>query len=172
VGAFALPPATTDVLEAALAAQLGRLGVAAAPRRAFPIHAWTRGRPLAGPHVVLVGDAAGVDPLLGEGISYALEFGIAAAEAIVDARRTDDWSFAGWSAAVEQGRLGRKLTRLRHLAAAFYGPFGGACFRTARLSRRAQRLGLDWYNGVAPWEGQGRLAALRALLGSAPAAVS
>jgi hypothetical protein len=73
---------------------------------------------------------------------------------------------------VEEGRLGRKLTRLRHLAAAFYGPFGGVCFRTARRSRRAQRLGLDWYNGVAAWEGQGRLAALRAVLGNAPASVS
>jgi flavin-dependent dehydrogenase len=173
VGAYALPPATTDVLDIALARQIGRLGAdATSPRKAFPIHAWTRGRPLAAPHVLLVGDAAGIDPLLGEGISYALEFGVAAAEAIVVARQTGDWSFAGWTGALERGVLGRKLTRLRHLATAFYGPLGGACFRAARVSRRAQRVGLDWYNGVAAGEGQGRLAALRALLGSAPAPVS
>ena len=172
VGAYALPPVDGEALERALARQMARVGASTTGRQAFPIHAWTPGRPLAAPHVLLVGDAAGVDPLLGEGISYALEFGIAAAAAIVEARRTGDWSFAGWTGEIASGPLGRKLTRLRQAAAAFYGPLGPVCFRAARASGRAQRLALDWYNGVAPWEGQGPVAALRALVRGAPAAAS
>ncbi len=45
------------------------------------------------PRVILVGDAAGADPLFGEGISIALGYGAPAAAAIQDAFARQDFSF-------------------------------------------------------------------------------
>lgn len=48
------------------------------------------------PHIVLTGDAAGTDPLFGEGISFALGYGRATAKAIGDAFARQDFSFANY----------------------------------------------------------------------------
>lgn len=45
------------------------------------------------PNVVLVGDAAGVDPLLGEGIAPSLDYGDLAAQILVEAFASQDLSF-------------------------------------------------------------------------------
>jgi menaquinone-9 beta-reductase len=46
--------------------------------------------------IILVGDAAGADPLFGEGISFALGYGDAGATAVNDAFTRQDFSFAGY----------------------------------------------------------------------------
>src|SRR5438067_2196790 len=112
---------------------------------------------------VLVGAAAGADPLMGEGISFALEYGLLAAEAICAAHGTGDWSFRGYARAVERGPLGRKLHRLGLATRLFYGPRGRLWFRLAALSPRAQAIGLAWYNGVDGWDRRNAFAALAAL---------
>ncbi len=61
------------------------------------------------PHVVLVGDAAGIDPLFAEGISYALEYGAVAAEAIADTFIRHDYSFTNYNSMLQQQHLGRML---------------------------------------------------------------
>ncbi|HJQ85535.1 MAG TPA: hypothetical protein VKA21_15715, partial [Candidatus Binatia bacterium] len=113
-------------------------------------------------------DAAGVDPLMGEGISFALEYGIAAADAILDARARRDWSFLAYRRAVARGPLGRKLRRLDLATRLFYGPRQRLWFRIAAASRRAQRIGLAWYNGVDGWDERGALAAAGVLVGLRP----
>lgn len=45
------------------------------------------------PRILLAGDAAGADPLFGEGISIALGYGDAAAQAVTDAFAAEDFSF-------------------------------------------------------------------------------
>ena len=151
VGVYALPPASGVRLQAELATELERIGAPSAPRRwkAFPIRTYGRGA-LAAPRALLVGDAAGVDPLMGEGISFALEYGILAAEAVVDARRRGDYSFSAYGPAVRRGALGRKLRRLEQATRFFYGPLGRIAFRVAAMSPRAQSAALNWYNGVSP----------------------
>ncbi|HEX6384448.1 MAG TPA: FAD-dependent monooxygenase [Anaerolineae bacterium] len=62
--------------------------------KGHPIRWWSSGGRFAIPHVILVGDAAGTDPLFGEGISFALGYGGVAAEAINDAFARQDFSFA------------------------------------------------------------------------------
>jgi menaquinone-9 beta-reductase len=150
VGVYALPPASGTRLQAELTAELARIGVGPAPRKwkAFPIRTYGRGA-LAAPHVLLVGDAAGVDPLMGEGISFALEYGILAAEAIADGRRRGDRRFQAYGAAVQRGPLGRKLRRLELATRFFYGRLARVSFRLASMSPRAQTAALAWYNGVA-----------------------
>jgi len=62
--------------------------------KGHPIRWWDRANRFAVPRVLLVGDAAGADPLMGEGISFALGYGEVAAAAVADAFARDDFSFA------------------------------------------------------------------------------
>ena len=163
VGVYALPPACGTRLRTELAAELARLGAAPAAWKAFPIHAYVGAPHLAAPHALLVGDAAGADPLMGEGISFALEYGLLAAEAICEAHGTGDLSFRGYARAVERGPLGRKLRRLGLATRLFYGPRCRLWFRLAAASPRAQAIGLAWYNGVDGWDRRNAFAALAAL---------
>ncbi|RME08089.1 MAG: NAD(P)/FAD-dependent oxidoreductase [Anaerolineae bacterium] len=81
-----------------------------------PIHWFTpRGR-FAVPHLLLVGDAAGVDPLFGEGIGPALGYGAVAAQTIEAAFRRGDFSFRDYRRRLLRSPLGRYLT-LRWAAA-------------------------------------------------------
>src|SRR5687767_6554623 len=59
--------------------------------------------------VLLVGDAAGADPLLGEGISMALGYGLLAAREIVESFQQNDFSFNGYRSRVLGSTLGRSL---------------------------------------------------------------
>ena len=121
-----------------------------ARNRAFPIRLYDPQSPLVAPHVLLAGDAAGIDPLLGEGISYSLEYGILAAEHAKRALVRGEFDFSDYQQAVRNSHAGRKLRRLGLGAKLFYGSRRKAWFRLARLSRRVQRAGMHWYNGVGP----------------------
>lgn len=66
------------------------------------------------PGALLIGDAAGADPLLGEGISMALWYGDTVAPWIVEALERGDLSFADYGERLAASELGRHLTlRLR-----------------------------------------------------------
>lgn len=134
-----------------LASILDERGPGIPGRKAHPIRLYAQGRPLAAPGVLLVGDAAGVDPLLGEGISFALEYGRLAAHQLQEGFETGDLGFSGYGDRVSASPLGKKLRRLALGARLFYGPRSDIWFRVARLSRTAQRIGMNWYNGVGLW---------------------
>jgi menaquinone-9 beta-reductase len=116
--------------------------------RAFPIR-WfdARDRYVNG-RVILAGDAAGVDPLMGEGISCAFEHGKLAANAVAEMLGGDSRALAAYDRALHRGAVGRKLGKLSFAARHFYGPRHRMYFRMARMSRRAQDIGVDWYNGA------------------------
>jgi flavin-dependent dehydrogenase len=61
------------------------------------------------PRVLLVGDAAGADPLFGEGISLALGYGKLAAGELEGAFRISDFSFSGYKRRLARSALGRTL---------------------------------------------------------------
>jgi flavin-dependent dehydrogenase len=61
------------------------------------------------PRVLLVGDAAGADPLFGEGISMALGYGNVAAHEIAAAFQSEDFSFTGYRRRVLKSALGQTL---------------------------------------------------------------
>jgi flavin-dependent dehydrogenase len=132
--------------------------------RAFPISGYVPKRPLAVPHVLLVGDAAGAEPLMGEGISYALEYGKFAAYAIVQAVRTKRFDFVDYTETLARSWLGKKLTRLYYATRFFYGPTARWWFFLAARSRRLQSLGLKWYNGVDDWPRRSGWEAMAALV--------
>lgn len=62
--------------------------------KGFPIQWFDPDGIFAKPRVLLVGDAAGVDPLFGEGISFALAYGEVAATEIVNAYNQRNFSFS------------------------------------------------------------------------------
>ncbi len=64
--------------------------------KGHPIRWWDKNGRFAIPRVILVGDAAGADPLFGEGISFALGYGRVAAPAINDAFARQDFSFTDY----------------------------------------------------------------------------
>ncbi len=72
------------------------------------------------PRVLLVGDAAGVEPWLGEGISMALAYGPIAASAILAALENGDFSFHNYRQRILSQQLGKILRRNRLVARLFY----------------------------------------------------
>jgi flavin-dependent dehydrogenase len=72
------------------------------------------------PHVLLAGDAAGVDVFAGEGISFALQYGEVAAAELVTAFSHSDFGFAGYRDRVMAHDLGKGLTQRYWLAKLIY----------------------------------------------------
>jgi flavin-dependent dehydrogenase len=72
------------------------------------------------PNVLLVGDAAGIEPWLGEGISAALAYGPVAAQAIIKAFQDNDFTFKSYRRLICKDRLGKFLKRNRLIAKLFY----------------------------------------------------
>lgn len=97
--------------------------------------------PFAAPRVLLVGDAAGVDPFYGEGIAPALGYGQLAATAILDAFTHGDFSFRNYRRNLLKSELG-KMLRWRLLAARV----------VYRLSCPAVQRLIWWKSGsLIPW---------------------
>jgi flavin-dependent dehydrogenase len=142
--------------------ELARVGAPALPVKAFPVRWYARRVPLAAPRVMLTGDAAGVDPLMGEGISFCFEYGRRAAAAIARAFATSDFTFADYARSVEGSWVGRKLRRLGLGVRLFYGPTWRLWFAIAAHSRTAQEIGIRWYNGVDGWDQRSGWEALHA----------
>jgi flavin-dependent dehydrogenase len=61
------------------------------------------------PRVLLVGDAAGADPIFGEGISIALGYGAIAAREISESLQRREFSFRGYRRRVLRSALGQTL---------------------------------------------------------------
>lgn len=100
---------------------LARYGVALPTARGWPAWPYSPEAPVAAPHLLCVGDAAGIDALTGEGIAVGLEEGPIAADAICGALDTGDVSFAGYRAAIRRGVVGRELALDARLARMLYG---------------------------------------------------
>lgn len=88
--------------------------------RGFPIRWYEPEATLATPGIVLVGDAAGVDAMVGEGISQSLAYGALAADSLKDAFDRLDFSFADYTSRVAKSPLGKNLARRTWLARNLY----------------------------------------------------
>jgi len=84
--------------------------------KGHPIRTFNPRGPLSVGSVLLAGDAAGVDPLLGEGISFALAYGEVAAEAIGAAFAQRRFDFADYSRRVRRHALLGQLPARARLA--------------------------------------------------------
>jgi flavin-dependent dehydrogenase len=114
----------------------------------FPIRWFDAADRYARGRVILAGDAAGVDPLMGEGISCAFEHGKLAAGAIGAFLDGDEGALSDYDRSLHESAVGRKLKKLAFAARHFYGRHHRLFFAIARASRRASEIGVDWYNGA------------------------
>lgn len=73
------------------------------------------------PRVLLAGDAVGIDPWLGEGISSAIGTGIIAGHFAARALEDGDVGFADYGQRIASSTVGQHLLRNARLAAGFYG---------------------------------------------------
>jgi flavin-dependent dehydrogenase len=85
-----------------------------------PIRWFDRDGRFAVPRIILAGDAAGADPLLGEGISFALGYGVVAAAAVADAFARQDFSFATYRKRILDDRFLSELPIRVFLARSIY----------------------------------------------------
>lgn len=78
--------------------------------KGHPIRWFSPGNKMSVPRVLLVGDAAGADPLFGEGISIALGYGALAAREISESFQRGEFSFRRFKRRVVRSALGQTLT--------------------------------------------------------------
>jgi flavin-dependent dehydrogenase len=97
----------TGLLEHALASLSGE--TAPAQLQGHPIHWFSPRNRFAVPRLLLVGDAAGADPLFGEGIAPALEYGQLAAATIQQAFEQDDFTLRDYRRRILLSPLGGYL---------------------------------------------------------------
>jgi len=76
---------------------------------------------LSATRVLLVGDAAGIDPLWGEGISFSLGYGHLAANSILRALNLEDFSFPTYKEELLEHQVGQGLMSRLKLADKLYG---------------------------------------------------
>ncbi len=98
-------------LKEPLAEEMARQGfdLNQAELQGHPIRWFSPFAKFSAPHVILVGDAAGADPVFGEGISIALGYGQFAAREIVRAFERNEFSFDGYKHRLVRSALGQAL---------------------------------------------------------------
>jgi flavin-dependent dehydrogenase len=118
-------PAQPPNLRTTLRRALEREGEpqAAARPAGHPVRWFDPQGPFSAPGMLLVGDAAGVDPLLGEGISFARAYGDVAALELRDAFAQRDFAFTGYRQRLLAHPLGRCLCRRLFVARLRYQPY-------------------------------------------------
>lgn len=109
--------------------------------RGWPAWRFRAGARISAPHLICVGDAAGIDALTGEGIAVGLEHGPIAADAVARALASGDFRFADYGRAVARAVVGRELALDARLAAMLYAPRAANLWLSLILfDRRVQRL--------------------------------
>jgi flavin-dependent dehydrogenase len=99
-------------LKELLAQEMKRFGLDLSEHelKGHPIRWFSPQNKMSVPHVLLVGDAVGADPIFGEGISIALGYGKLAAREIRESIQRGEFSFDGFKRRVVRSALGQTLT--------------------------------------------------------------
>lgn len=110
------------------------------------------------PGVLLVGEAAGIDPVTGEGIAQAIQYGACAGRYVAERLARGDCTFGDWARAIRHDSIGRDLLVREAGAPVFYGPIRPHIEDFLLRSPEFLRVGLRHFAGT-PW---GVRASLRA----------
>ncbi len=105
-----------------LESELQRIGVRLEDCKleGHPLHLFAPTSRLSTANILLAGDAAGADPLLGEGISLALGYGQLAASAVHDSFARSDFSFTNYTQQVLASPMGTALRQRYRTARLVY----------------------------------------------------
>ena len=131
----------------------------------FAERGFDRTEPVSKPHVLLVGEAAGIDIATGEGIAQAVQYGALAGPYLARAFRSGDLGFSDWLAHIRADGVGRQLRARLWAYERFFGEDRDAMERVIARSPEALRVAMRNFAGTA----NGPLAWGRALADLAPA---
>jgi flavin-dependent dehydrogenase len=87
----------------------------------FAERGFERHQPYAAPHVALVGEAAGIDALSGEGIAQAIEYGAFAGRYLAERIEASDLSFDDWTTSLGRAKVGYDLRMREWLLPYYFG---------------------------------------------------
>jgi flavin-dependent dehydrogenase len=102
---------------------------------------------LSRPRVLLVGEAAGIDPVLGEGIAQAILYGSVAGPYLAESLARNDVSFSSWKERLRSTRLGFDLAVRSQAAQYVYGMARPLMERYVTNSRAIVEAGMLWFAG-------------------------
>jgi menaquinone-9 beta-reductase len=136
-------------LGARLDARLAALGLSSAGLRVkrFAERGLALHEPLARPGALLVGEAAGIDPVLGEGIAQAILYGAAAGRYLARAFARGDLSFSDWPRALLRSRVGFDLRIRTRAPALVYGVTRRSIERWVTSSSDLALAGMRYFAG-------------------------
>ena len=109
--------------------------------RGFELHA-----PLSRPRVLLIGEAAGIDPVTGEGIAQAIQYGAVAGSYVARKLRTRDLFFDDWRHEVMGSMIGHDLS-VRTLGV---GPSTARTARRSSASCSTRRISCGSASSISP----------------------
>jgi flavin-dependent dehydrogenase len=89
---------------------------------AYPELAYRRDRPIGSANVLLVGDAAGIEPLSGEGLAQCVSYGRLAAAFAQRQWRRRSTDYTRFTRFVAKSTVGREMHMATRLAKRLYGP--------------------------------------------------
>ena len=124
--------------------------------KGHPIRLFDKNGRFSVPRVLLAGDAAGADPFVGEGISFALSYGQVAAAAISSALSEHNFSFSDYRERILEHNILKQLPVRVRLARLGYGIKSPALHRLGWWGARFLMRRSNWadpeYNPVIPPE--------------------
>jgi len=127
------------------------------------------GAALSGRRALLVGEAAGIDPVTGEGIAQAIQYGAVAGAYLARKIPESDFAFGDWPSSVRSSPVGRDLVVREAAFGLFYGPRRPNVERFLLDCPDFIRVGLQHFSGK-PWSraavARGALGALKATAGA------
>ncbi len=111
--------------------------------------------PISKPHVLLAGEAAGIDIATGEGIAQAIQYGALAGAYLARAFHEGNLDFGDWLEHVRAAELGHQLLRRLWCFYRFYGRDRPTLEKVLRATPSGLRLGMREFagkpNGVETW---------------------
>ncbi|MCC6646861.1 MAG: NAD(P)/FAD-dependent oxidoreductase [Polyangiaceae bacterium] len=135
---------------ARLARRLARAGLdlSACKKKRYAERGFSPHEPCARPRVVLVGEAAGVDPITGEGIAQALLYGEALAPYLIERLRTGDLGFGDWPSALAATLVGWDLETRDELCRRFFGPARAWFEDNFASTPEGLEIGIQYFGGL------------------------
>jgi flavin-dependent dehydrogenase len=154
-------------VESVLAQELaGRgLSLSSYTKRRYAERGFHRGTPVVRPRVLLVGEAAGIDPVTGEGIAQAIGYGAAAGRYLARKLADGDLSFGDWPSWVRGSSVGRDLLIRSAVVGLVYGRQRPLVERFLLDTPGFLRLGLQHFAGHR-WSRRSVIRASAAVLGA------
>jgi menaquinone-9 beta-reductase len=132
-----------------LARRLANVGLdlSKCKKKRFAERGFATHEPMARPRIILVGEAAGIDPITGEGIAQALQYGKTVAPYLLKKLDADKLDFADWKRTLGRTHLGIDLHMRNVLARVFFGPARPFYERWFVQNPAAMELGARYFGG-------------------------